>query len=149
MQIIGPSHSPRTSLPLVPRRSRPTRPPPSVSPDAFLVRLNLSSQTVQYVGAQIVRANSFDDVQVRGIENPQGAAGASQLSDVQGTKLQYVSNQNFNESELRDLLDKYRTGVFQNSKRAPAPFAEPDATPALPQSIRGHQGQCRCQCPTR
>ena len=93
----------------------------AVSPDGFLVRLNLSTQDVQqYVGAQIVQAQTEDEVQVRGIEmSTSPAEGAQQqppgsLSGVQGTKLQYVSNQPFNEAELLDLCAKIRGGVFDN-----------------------------------
>ena len=85
-----------------------------VSPESFLVRLNLSTQNVQYVGAQIVQALTEDDVQVRGIEMSQGGAEASRLSGVQGTKLQYVSNQAFTEAEILDLSAKIRGGVFEN-----------------------------------
>ena len=85
--------------------------------DSFLVRLNLSSHNVQYVGAQIVRANSIDDVQVRGIENPHApvpptAMDRGGLAGVQGTKLQYVSNQVF-EEELTKAYEKNRSTSFE------------------------------------
>ena len=100
---------------------------PSVTPEAFLVRLNLASRHVQYVGAQIVRASSEDDVQVRGIELAGGrlfADSAPQVADaklcaVQGTKLQYVSNRPFTDAELVDLCAKIRSGILED-----LPFAD-------------------------
>jgi len=81
-----------------------------MSSSAFFVRLNMSTVAeARYVGVQVAAVHG-EEVRVRGIE----AAAKEQGSlRVQRTKLQYVSNRSFEESEIIDMARRLVMGSFE------------------------------------
>ena len=74
------------------------------STNNYFVRLNMGSRYFNYVAVQIVHING-DELQVRGVD-------AKQPLYVQRTKLAYVSNAQFKEGELTELIHKFQTSVI-------------------------------------
>ena len=81
-----------------------------MSSSSFFVRLNMSSSSVaKYVGVQVA-AVAGEEVRVRGIEASPTEHG---ILRVQRTKLQYVSNRPFEESEILDIARRLVMGSFE------------------------------------
>jgi len=81
-----------------------------MSSSVFFVRLNMSSSSVaKYVGVQVAAVHS-EEVRVRGIEAATTERGALR---VQRTKLQYVSNRPFQDSEILDIARRLMMDAFE------------------------------------
>ena len=75
------------------------------SPPSYLVRLNMTSTQEVYVGAQVAKIDG-EDVHLGGIDRPVlGSASGMSPSTTGGlrTRMQYVSNRPFVQSEIIDL----------------------------------------------